>query len=58
MSDLSSITFLDVLGVTIGHIIFGIGLTFLLDWEWIPLTQEERRSAKSLSQIKKELFSD
>ena len=31
-------------------------LTFLIDWNWIPLSSKERCSGKSLEDIKKNLF--
>ncbi len=48
-----TLTKLDVLGVLIGHLLFGIGATILIDWNWIPMTEEEKARGKSLSEIKK-----
>ena len=48
-----SLTKIDVLGVLIGHFIFGVAMTFALDWRWIPLTPEEKASGRSLADIKK-----
>ena len=48
-----SLTTIDVVGVLIGHIIFGVVATFLLDWSWIPLSTQQKNSEKSLKEIKK-----
>lgn len=48
-----TITKIDLLGVLLGHFLFGVGLTFFLDWSWIPLTKKERNSGISLEEIKK-----
>ena len=48
-----SLTLIDVAGVLIGHILFGVAATLLLDWSWIPLTPQERKAGRSLKQIKK-----
>ena len=48
-----SLTSVDVVGVLVGHILFGIATTLLIDWEWIPLTDQQKNSGKSLKEIKK-----
>tara|TARA_Y100001968_G_C18900410_1_gene500423 strand:- start:106 stop:372 length:267 start_codon:yes stop_codon:yes gene_type:complete len=48
-----SLTTVDVLGVLIGHFLFGVMATFLIDWSWIPLTIQQRESGRSLKEIKK-----
>ena len=48
-----SLTTLDVAGVVIGHIIFGIAATLFLDWSWIPLSKKEKKRGRSLNDIKK-----
>jgi len=48
-----SLTTIDVIGVLIGHILFGVVATLLLDWSWIPLSPQQRGSARSLKEIKK-----
>ena len=48
-----SLTLIDVAGVLIGHILFGVAATLLLDWSWIPLTPQERKTGRSLKEIKK-----
>ena len=47
-----SLTLIDVAGVLIGHILFGVVATLLLDWSWIPLTPQERKTGRSLKEIK------
>ena len=49
----SSLTTIDVVGVLVGHIIFGIAATFLIDWSWIPLSPQQRESGRSLKEIKR-----
>ena len=48
-----SLTTIDVVGVLVGHILFGVAATLLLDWSWIPLNPEQKGSAKSLKDIKR-----
>ncbi len=48
-----SLTTIDVVGVLVGHILFGIAATLLFDWSWIPLTPQQRRSGRSLKDIKR-----
>ena len=47
-----SLTTIDVVGVLVGHLIFGIAATLLLDWSWIPLSQQQKDSGRSLKEIK------
>ncbi len=49
-----SLTKIDVIGVVIGHLIFGIAATLFLNWNWIPMNEKEKKRAKSLADIKKE----
>ena len=48
-----SLTTVDVVGVLIGHILFGVVATLLFDWSWIPLSPQQRKSGRSLKEIKK-----
>ena len=48
-----SITTVDVVGVLVGHLLFGIVATLLIDWSWIPLTPQQRGSGQSLKEIKR-----
>ena len=48
-----SLTTIDVVGVLIGHVLFGVAATLLLDWSWIPLSPKQRKTGQSLRQIKK-----
>ena len=48
-----SLTTVDVVGVLIGHILFGVVATLLFDWSWIPLSSQQRESGRSLKEIKK-----
>ena len=48
-----SLTTVDVLGVLVGHVLFGIAATLLLDWSWIPLSPQQKESGRSLKEIKK-----
>ncbi len=50
----SSITKVDLIGVFLGHLLFGVGLTFFLDWSWIPLTEKEKAAGRSLDEIKEQ----
>ena len=49
----ASLTTVDVIGVLIGHILFGVAATLLLDWSWIPLSPQQRESGRSLKEIKR-----
>ena len=48
-----SLTTVDVAGVLVGHILFGVVATLLIDWSWIPLSPQQRSSGRSLKEIKK-----
>ncbi len=48
-----SLTTVDVVGVLVGHILFGFAATLLIDWSWIPLSPQQKESAKSLKEIKR-----
>ena len=47
-----SLTTVDVVGVLVGHVLFGVAATLLIDWSWIPLSTQERKSGRSLKEIK------
>jgi len=47
-----SLTAVDVVGVLLGHIFFGVAATLLIDWSWIPLSPQQKNSGKSLNEIK------
>ena len=48
-----SLTTIDVVGVLVGHILFGVAATLLLDWSWIPLSPQQKNSGRSLKDIKR-----
>ena len=48
-----SLTTVDVLGVLVGHILFGVAATLLIDWSWIPLSPQQKDSGRSLKEIKR-----
>ena len=48
-----SLTTIDVVGVLVGHILFGFAATLLLDWSWIPLSPQEKNNGRSLKDIKR-----
>ena len=48
-----SLTTVDVVGVLVGHVLFGIAATLLIDWSWIPLSPQQKKSARSLKEIKR-----
>ncbi len=48
-----SLTTVDVVGVLVGHVLFGVAATLLIDWSWIPLSPQQRESGRSLKDIKK-----
>ena len=48
-----SLTTVDVVGVLVGHVLFGVAATLLIDWSWIPLSPEQRDSGRSLKEIKR-----
>ena len=47
-----SLTTVDVVGVLVGHVLFGVAATLLIDWSWIPLSPQQRESGRSLKEIK------
>ena len=48
-----SLTKVDVVGVLVGHFLFGVAATVLVDWSWIPLSPQQRESGRSLKEIKR-----
>ena len=48
-----SLTTVDVVGVLVGHVLFGVVATLLIDWSWIPLSPKQRESGQSLKEIKR-----
>ncbi len=48
-----SLTTIDVVGVLLGHLLFGVAATLFLDWSWIPLSQHQKQNGRSLEDIKK-----
>ncbi len=48
-----SLTTVDVVGVLVGHLLFGVIATLLIDWSWIPLSPQQSSSGRSLKEIKK-----
>ena len=48
-----SLTTVDVVGVLVGHVLFGVAATLLIDWNWIPLSPQQKESGRSLKEIKK-----
>ena len=48
-----SLTSIDVVGVLLGHILFGVAATLLIDWSWIPLSPQQIESGRSLKEIKR-----
>ena len=48
-----SLTTVDVVGVIVGHVLFGVAATLLLDWSWIPLNPQQKGSGRSLQEIKR-----
>ena len=49
----ASLTTVDVVGVLVGHVLFGVAATLLIDWSWIPLSAQQRESGRSLKEIKR-----
>ena len=47
-----SLTTVDVVGVIVGHVFFGVAATLLVDWSWIPLSPQQKKSGPSLKEIK------
>ena len=48
-----SLTIIDVVGVLVGHVLFGVAATLLVDWSWIPLSPQQKDSGRSLKDIKR-----
>ena len=48
-----SLTTVDVVGVLVGHLLFGVAATLLIDWSWIPLSPQQKESGRSLKVIKR-----
>ena len=48
-----SLTTVDVVGVLVGHVLFGVAATLLIDWSWIPLSSQQKESGRSLKEIKR-----
>ena len=48
-----SLTTVDVVGVLVGHVLFGVAASLLIDWSWIPLSPQQRESGRSLKEIKR-----
>ena len=48
-----SLTTVDVVGVLVGHVLFGVAATLLIDWSFIPLSPQQRESGRSLKEIKR-----
>ncbi len=48
-----SLTTVDVVGVLVGHVLFGVAATLLIDWSWIPLNSKQKESGRSLKEIKR-----
>ena len=54
-----NISRIDLIGILIGHLIFGIALTQLLDWTWLKnLMSEEEKRRMLKSYIWKDLLVD
>ena len=50
---------IDLIGILIGHLIFGVALTQLLDWKWLKNLMSEEDKARMLkSYIWKDLLVD
>ena len=48
-----SLTIIDVVGVLVGHVLFGVAATLLFDWSWIPLSPQQKSNGRSLKDIKR-----
>ena len=48
-----SLTAVDVIGVLVGHVLFGVAATLLIDWSWIPLSPQQKNTGRSLKEIKR-----
>ena len=44
-----NISKIDLIGIILGHIIFGIALTQLLDWTWLNNLMSEKETQKMLA---------
>ena len=54
-----NISRVDLIGILIGHLIFGVALTQLLDWKWLKnLMSEEDKTRMLKSYIWKDLLVD
>ena len=42
--------------ILIWHILVGYLLTVSIDWNWIPLTKEEKKRGSSLDQVRGKIF--
>ena len=50
---------IDLIGILIGHLIFGVALTQLLDWKWLKnLMSEEEKTRMLQSHTWKDLLVD
>ena len=59
VSTLKDISKIDLIGIIIGHLIFGIALTQLLDWSWLKNLMSEEEKEKMLKKyIWKDLLVD
>ncbi len=59
VSTLKDISKIDLIGIIIGHLIFGIALTQLLDWSWLKNLMSEQEKEKMLKKyIWKDLLVD
>ncbi len=48
-----SLTTVDVVGVLVGHVLFGLAATLLIDWSWIPLSPQQKECGRSLKEIQR-----
>ena len=49
---------IDLIGLILGHLIFGIAMTKLLDWKWLENLMSKEDQIKMLSYICKDLLVD
>ncbi len=53
------ITTIDLIGILVGHLVFAIALTKLLDWQWLKNLMSEEDKLKMLNSYKwKDLLVD